>query len=330
MSEAARKLRIPRSTLVHRLGKAAEAGLEFSLPATHKPSEFSFTPLPEDDVSVDDLLAHRKKQYAKLAAHEKARALIDVRIKVNGPIGILHFGDPHVDDDGTDIGALEDHTALCAKTEGLLAANVGDTTNNWIGRLAHLYAEQSTSAKQAWKLAEWFVGRCEWVYMLGGNHDAFSGAGDPLKWITQQTNALYQSSEARLALRFPGGRHVRINARHDFAGHSQWNPAHGAMKSVFHGTRDHIAVCGHKHVSGYGIIRDPDAGIACHAIRVASYKRVDRYAREKGLRDQMLSPCVVTVIDPAMPDDHPDMIKVFWDPHEGADFLRYKRKKVKA
>ncbi|WP_146141585.1 hypothetical protein [Pseudomonas aeruginosa] len=60
-------------------------------------------------------------------------------------------------------------------------------------------------------------------------------------------NALYQSSECRLSVN--SGKHsIVINARHDFAGHSMWNPAHGVMKAVQMGTWDHISVCGHKHV----------------------------------------------------------------------------------
>ncbi len=326
MAEAARLLKLPESTYKHRFKCAVAAGL---IPEK-KPAEFSFTPLPDDDVSLDELVEHRKRKFAQLAAHETARKLIDVQIGVKGAIGILHVGDPHVDDDGTDIAALERHTALVNETEGMFAANVGDTTNNWVGRLAGLYAEQSTSAKQAWRLAEWFVTRCDWLYMLGGNHDAWSGAGDPLKWITRQTQSIYQSSEARLALRFPNGRSVRINARHDFAGHSQYNPAHGPIKATMFGVRDHIAIAGHRHVSGYGIIKDPDTGIACHAIKVASYKIYDRYARDKGFRDQSLSPCVVTVIDPALPDTHPDLVKVFWEPEEGAAFLRWKRQRKAA
>jgi hypothetical protein len=291
------------------------------------PKEFTLPDLPDDDVSIDDLVAHRKKQFAKKRDHESARKLLPIAINIEGPVGILHFGDPHVDDDGTDIEALERHSDLCRKVTGLFAANVGDTTNNWAGRLAKLYAEQSTSAKQAWKLAEWFITRNRWLYILAGNHDLWSGDGDPLRWITRQTDALYQSTEARLELKFPNGAAVRVNARHDFAGHSQWNPAHGPMKSVFHGARDHIAICGHRHKSGYGIIKDPMTGIACHAIQVASYKIFDRYAMDKGFRDQSLSPCVVTVIDPEIPTDHPDMVKVFWDPEEGVDYLKYARKR---
>ena len=140
-----------------------------------------------------------------------------------------------------------------------------------------------------------------------------------------QSGAFYQDSEVRIALRFPGNREVRVNCRHDFAGRSQWNPAHGPMKAALLGVRDHLLVAGHKHESAYGLVKDPEGGIVCHAILVASYKRFDRYARERGFRDQALGPAAVTVIDPALPPDHPDMVKPFWDPAEGAAFLTWKR-----
>lgn len=294
-----------------------------------KPREFSVTPPPDDDMDVGALVEWRKKQFNKKKQHEEARRLINVKVKIEGPVGILHFGDPHVDDDGTDIGLLERHKELCQKTEGLFAANVGDISNNWVGRLAKLYADQSTSAPQAWKLVEWFLNDLPLLYLIGGNHDSWSGAGDPLKWIARQSGSLYQSSECRMALNFPNGLQVRVNARHDFAGSSQWNPAHGPMKAVFHGVRDHIAICGHKHKSGYGIIKDPDTGIACHALQIASYKIFDRYARERGFRDQSLGPCALTVIDTALPNDHPDLVKPFWDAEQGVDWLKWKRRKTR-
>ena len=37
----------------------------------------------------------------------------------------------------------------------------------------------------------------------------------------------------------------------------------------------------------------------------------------------------LTVIDPALPDTHGDMVKLFWDPFEGADYLTFKRKRAK-
>lgn len=290
-------------------------------------SGFEFTPLPDDDIPIEELIKHRKRQFSHKAAHEEAAKLIPIKIKLDGPIGILHFGDPHVDDDGCDLEAIERHTALVNKTPGMFASSVGDVSNNWVGRLARLYAEQSTSATQAWKLAEWFVKRCQWLYMIAGNHDLWSGAGDPLRWIAKQQDSLYRASEARIALQFPNGQSVRINARHDHTGNSIWNPAHGPMKAAIMGTRDHIYVAGHKHMSAYSVLKDPTDGITMHLLRVASYKRYDRYARDHGFRDNTLSPCAVTIINPALNDNHPDFIKVFWEPEIGADYLTYLRKK---
>ena len=284
--------------------------------------EYSFTPLPLDDVPIEELIQHRKRQFANKRNHEEASKLIPIRIKLTGPIGLLFFGDPHVDDDGTDIEALERHTQLVADTEGLFAVNVGDTTNNWVGRLARLYGDQSTSAAQAWRLAEWFVGRCDWLWIIGGNHDLWSGAGDPMRWIAKQQDALYKSSEARIALRFPNGREVRVNSRHDHAGSSIWNPAHGPMKAAIMGTRDHLYVAGHKHESAYSVLKDPINNIAMHALKVSSYKVYDRFAKERGFRDNTLSPCALAVINPNLPPEHPDLIKIWWDPEEDADYLR--------
>jgi hypothetical protein len=288
--------------------------------------EFTVADLPDDDIDVEQLVEHRIRQFSKKAAHADATRAIAVQIKIPGPIGILHFGDPHVDDDGTDLALLRAHSDL-THVEAVFGANVGDTTNNWVGRLAKLYAEQGTSASQAWKLAEWFIGRTRWLYMIGGNHDGWSGAGDPIRWIARQSQALYQPSSARMRLEFPNGRRVIVNARHDFAGHSQYNPSHGTMKALMFGVRDHINVAGHRHVSGYGVLKDPETGRVCHAVQVASYKVLDRYALEKGFRDQRISAAAFTVIDPSLPDTHPDMIKLFWAPEEGAEFLTWLRKR---
>lgn len=326
--------RIPRQTLGSRL-LAAKAlyGLkpferrDAELP---KSKAVEIPEIPDDDISIEELVAHRKKQFDRKREHEEVTKLIPVKIRGSEPIGILHFGDPHVDDDGTDIGLLEAHAKLVRDTDGLYAANVGDTTNNWVGRLARLYAEQSTSASQAWKLAEWFMGLCPWLYVIGGNHDLWSGSGDPMKWISRGVGAMYRPSECRVDLRFGNGRSVRVNARHDFAGSSIWNPAHGPMKALTMGVRDHIAVAGHKHESAYSVLKDPDSGITMHAVKVASYKTYDRFAKERGFRDMTLSPCALTVIDPTLAPTHPDLVKVFWDPFEGADYLTWKRERAAA
>jgi hypothetical protein len=330
-ANAASELGINERTLLQRLNRMRKRGHIIPestyQPGKQTPNEeaFEFTPIPDDDIPIEELVEQRKRKFQHKRLHEESSKLVEVRIKIQGPIGLLHFGDPHVDDDGTDIEAIEQHTELCRKVEGLFACNVGDTTNNWVGRLARLYGDQATSASQAWRLAEWFVGRCRWLYMIAGNHDAWSGAGDPLKWMAKQQNSMYKSSEARIALKFPNGAEVRVNARHDHSGSSIWNPAHGPMKAALMGTRDHLYVAGHKHESAYSVLKDPISGITMHACKVASYKIFDRYAKERGFRDNSLSPCMLTTINPDLPNDHPDLIKVWWDPLEGADYLTWLR-----
>lgn len=289
---------------------------------------FEVTIPPPEDLPIAEVIEWRKRQYSQKKLNKEAKRLLDVRIKTHGPIGIVHFGDPHVDDDGTDIGMIESHMKIVNRTEGLFGANLGDLQNNWIGRLARLWAEQSTSAKQAWQLTEWMVRAVHWLYLVGGNHDAWSGTGDPLKWMMAQSGTAFDYSGVRLNLKFPNGKAVRINARHDFTGHSMWNPAHGPMKAIQGGWRDHILTCGHKHTSFLaGPLKDPATQLLSWAIRCAGYKIFDRYAEEGGLPDQNAFAACVTIIDPRYGDDDTRLITVIPDVESGADFLTYLRGK---
>ncbi len=293
--------------------------------AARKP--FEVAELPEETPPADELLIRRKAQFVRKSVAKEARALVPVTVQIDGPFGVAHLGDPHVDDDGTDIALLERHVQIINKTEGLFGANVGDYSNNWVGRLARLYGDQATSAREAWVLVEWLISSTHWLYLIGGNHDMWSGAGDPVQWMSHQANSLYEHNGARLALKTPDGREFRVNARHDFQGHSQWNTAHGPSKAAQMGWRDHVLTCGHTHVSGYQVVKDPATGLISHAIRVGSYKTHDRYADEKGLPNQNIFVAPVTIFDSRYPDDDVRAVTVIFDPLEAADYLTWKRKK---
>lgn len=293
---------------------------------TPEAREFDVPTLPDEDISTAELLVLRSKQFIKRAEAKEARRLIPITVKVDGPIGIAHFGDPHVDDDGTNIVALQRHVAAVNATEGMFAANSGDTTNNWIGKLARLYAEQGTTARQAWQLAEWLFTSMPWLFAIGGNHDLWSGSGDPLQWIARQANVLYQPHGVRIALSLPSGRQVIINARHRWNGRSQWNAAHGVSKAVQLGHHDHIVTAGDLHISGYQVLRDPATRRISHALQIASYKTYDRFAEERGFPDQNVFCCPVTIIDPSFDDTDPRFITTIFDPEKAAGYLTYLRK----
>lgn len=281
---------------------------------------------PSPDLPTDELVAERKRRFELRRKYEDARTLIPVKLKSSQPIGLLFFGDPHLDDDGTDLGLVEEHARIVRETDGMYAATPGDVTNNWFGRLERLYGQQATTRAEGYRLAEWFFEIVEkWLFVVRGNHDVWSGAGDPLQWILRGAGVFQQEADVRVALRFPGDREVRIHCRHDFPGRSIYNPAHGPLREAIFGSRDHVKIAGHTHESAYSVQRDPDTGIAMHLLRVASYKVFDRYALELSLKNRALGPACCLVIDPRLPPLHPDLIKVAWDPAEGADLLRWAR-----
>ena len=332
MEIGARRLNMSCRGFNHRLNIAKELyGLDWKTeqPPYNPERQFTIPPLPDPDPPATELLEYRESVFNRKFDAHKARKLIPIQVNCDGPVGIIHFGDPHIDDDGCDVPSLRRDVALVNKTDGMFAANLGDLSNNWVGRLARLYGEQSTSARQGWKLVEWLVGSVPWLYIVGGNHDCWSGAGDPIKWMTASAGTVYEAWGARVALRFPNGKSVRVNARHDFSGHSMWNPNHGPMKATMGGWRDHILTCGHKHISFItGPLKDPATGLLSWAIRCAGYKVIDGYATEKGLPDQNSFPSAVTIIDPTKGDDDPNLICVFAGTEEACDFLEFKRKKA--
>ena len=325
ITAAAASLNLHRSTFQNRLQQARMQGYLTPDNFLASPSPFEAAPLPTEIRSAEEIKEARRKEYKRKKASRDARKLIDVKIKLDGPIGILHMGDPHIDDPGADIETLERHCAIINETEGLFGGNVGDSHNNWIGRLGHLYGEQEVTKAEAWVLVEDFIGSVDWLYLVGGNHDVWSGAGDPLLWITRNQSGVYENHGARLALKFPNGAEVRVHTRHDFQGHSMWNTAHGVSKAAQVGWRDQILICGHKHTTGYNILKDPASGLVSHAIRVAGYKIYDRYAEQLGLPDHNVSPAVITIIDPDLPDHHEGQVTVFHDVERGAEFLRMLR-----
>jgi len=283
------------------------------------------TPEPEKELSIDELIEFRVKKFKKKQAHRDWSNKVDVKIKIDGPIGIAHFGDPHLDDDGTNLAEVMNNVRLINETEGMFAGNLGDVQNNWVGRLASLYSQQSTTAKESWLLTEHFISSLDWLYIVGGNHDVWSGDGDPLEFMIRRTKAVYSNHGIRINLIFPNACHARVNARHTFKGNSMWNTAHGVSRAVQMGFRDHIVTAGHIHVSGYNVLKDPSSGLISHAVQVASFKRIDGYADKLGLHDSNIFNCPVTIIDPRYDETSNKHIQVILDLETGCDYLKFLR-----
>ena len=304
-----------------------DCGFKTLNPMIIQKNDFIVQDLPVEEMDVDDIIAYRNKRYAKKYDAFKQRELVDIRINIDGVIGICHFGDPHVDDDGTNLAEIYSLCDLIRETDGMFAGNLGDVQNNWVGRLTYLHGQQSTTAKESWMISEHFLNSVDWLYLIAGNHDVWSGDGDPLEFIMRDKKALYKQHGARMNLRFPNGKCIRVNARHQFKGNSMWNTAHAISRAVQTGWRDHILTAGHTHVSGYQVLKDPASGLISHAIQVASFKNMDEYANKLGLDDKNIFNAPVTIIDPRYDDNDNRLITTFFNPHEAADYLTFKRKR---
>lgn len=283
--------------------------------------------LPSADEPLDELLARRRREAVRAIAADGARQIIKIPITTDGPIGLLTVGDPHLDDPGCNFGLLESHIGMvAARKRYLLASCVGDLTNNWVGRLARLYASQGTTVSDAWRLVEWMVKRAgvDWLYFIRGNHDVWSGSSDPLDWILKDRAGVDEPHGVRLELSHPCGAKTRIHARHDFKGHSQFNGLHGLVKETLFGHRDHILIAGHRHFGADAGEVMPD-GVVAQLVRVSGYKVVDDYAKQGGFPRRPIHPSALIVVDPSKPETQRDHVWLAPTVEEGVEYLDWKR-----
>lgn len=324
----AKALRTDRMYVQRRLDTARALGMD--VPATVKvgeaptrtgrpPPAFSLPTAPSGDVTLKEHLEYRKRILEERQRKHRWAQLIPVDVHVSGPVVIGIFGDPHVDDDACDLHTLEDD--LSAITDParpwVFGLNLGDLTNNWVGRLAKKYADQVTTHAQAGRLIEWMLLgdegseiRRRWLAVVAGNHDLWQGA-DAIAWAARQSGTMLQSHGVRLEMRFPAGDPIRIHARHDFPGRSIHNPTHFGERERQHGYRDDVIVAGHLHTDAYSLRPLPSERKACHTLRVSGYKVIDDYADENRFIESRLNPSAWLLIEPDG-DSAPDRIKVYW------------------
>lgn len=315
--EAGPALGVPPSTLRRYLQLYGRPGAVLA-------EELVVTPAPKTGETIEELLARKKLGMKRTQAHEAWANLIPVAVKHDGPIGLFLVGDPHVDDDGCDIEQLEHDLYTVGNTPGMFAGHIGDLTNNWVGRLKALYAHQSTRFEDGVKLTEWMLGLAPNLFVVGGNHDCWEQGMDLLRFVIGQSSTL-QAHGARMALRWGDGSEIRIHARHDFSGRSQYSDTHGMKRELLFGRKDHILVAGHTHVDEARV--EPSVEGDVHwMFRISGYKVVDEFANKMGFRPKRLAPGVTLILDPKarVPAD---VVKPFWDVEAAGDYLTYLRKR---
>lgn len=293
---AAEVLGIPRSTL-HDRCKSYENRIK--LQSSEKP--YSLPLEEEDDVDVEEIVDILHKRFQKRKKHKESKKWIQIDMQSNEPFALVWLGDPHIDDNYCDWDVLKDHLSVINSHDRIFGCSLGDFQNNWVGRLSRLYGEQENSKKTALKLVEWLIDNMKPMILIAGNHDMWSGAGDPLKWMAGH-RAIMEDWEARIQLNFPNKTNIKIHAAHDMPGHSQWNALHAQTKMAKFKSNADLYISGHRHNWALAQMEEVEQKKIMWLARARGFKYYDTYAFVKGFEQQNFGQSIIQVIDPRTDD----------------------------
>ena len=288
-------------------------------------------PLYTDEEIVD---AQIERYRRRKAADARAKMSRRMWLPNDLPVGILHIGDPHLDDDGADLELLRSHLDLVRTTPGLFAGCVGDLSNNWVGKLVRLYAEQHSTRSDERQLIAWFFRQTPLLYFMAGNHDRWNEGLAYLRGcIRDATHELGKeaviylgSTELELTILAPSGECWVVRVRHNFKGHSQWNPTHGMTKDATFRPGADILVQGHKHNLAIAA-RTLESGRYVTAIQCNAYKRFDSYAAENQFPEHEGGEAVLSILNP-LGDTPQARHLTYTDPFHGALVLGLLRRQA--
>lgn len=321
LSAAARAIGVAKSS-IHR---ASQTGIR---PTPVERIDWDTDELPDELETGEQIWGRAEQRFERLLIAKEARRWIDIRINIDGPFGVAHMGDQHIENPGTHLKLLRQHAEVIRKTEGLFAGEVGDTLDAWPtnSKLTKLKGKSPVTDKEALRLAEYFFSELlarKLIYSVGGNHDAHLPA-DVKQQMAAVSGSVFQEHGVNLRLK-QGGCEFLVLARHDWPGNSQWNAAHGPGKHAQLGFRGDVLVCGHKHTAGYQVVQDPMTRKITHCLRIASYKIFDEFQEEHFPinADFMVAP--VTIFDPDARDER-YRTTTFFEPVAAADYLTWLRK----
>lgn len=148
------------------------------------------------------------------------------------PVGIVPMGDLHMGNKGVDYKMIQHDVNLIKNTDGLYAIGTGDYNDYWIGKLAHIQAQQPIPIDQEFALVDWFFSELEGklVAVAGGNHDAGRSMRhaniDVIKNMLCGAELLYDKDEICFIMGL-GEARWRFKIRHIWRGRSIYNDTHG-------------------------------------------------------------------------------------------------------
>ena len=316
---AAQKLGITRSALQNRFR-------HIEIPTYIAPPEVEFPVFPPDDVSVEQIIAQASERFKRQTESREAKRWFDIRLNTEMPVGLAFVGDPHLDSPGCNWGLLERHIAILRDTPGLYGVNVGDVSDNWVGKLVRLYADSNISDLNAKRLVKYFLADSgvKWLCHILGNHDRWKDVGLLRTMNVPEVPMLDNSAKFNLV--FQNGRKCRIWCSHHFPGSSIWNPGHGAQRTAQIKDEAEIYACGHLH-DWFIQSQEHARGFVYTTLRARGYKFIDSHADALGYESARFGASIACVIDPKA-SDGVGFVQAFPCLETAADYLTFKRSKA--
>lgn len=289
-----------------------------------KPVEYpDFVTLGDENEPIEELLDRLESRFNRVHRAAAARKWFEVKVPETKPYGLLMFGDPHLGADNCNLGLVREHVKI-AQRPGVYGLNIGDTTNNWVGRLLRLYAEQGTTAKEEKDLAEWFMfdAGVTWLCWILGNHDEWNGGADFQKRLGGRHIPIIDW-RAQFRVTHPAGTEARIDASHGRKGSSIWNNLHATLRAAKLGENADLYVTGHTHNFGLEDLEIAEKGVSAWLVQLRGYKWHDHYALVNNFAEHQRGAAVMAVIDPRK--DARRRVQCFEDVEMAADFLKWMR-----
>lgn len=289
--------------------------------------EIEYPHFPDDDLSVQQIINLQKQRFKKRQEYHKSKKWFPLKLNVDGPVGISFFGDPHVDNNGCNWPLLEHHCNLHRDTKALYGINIGDTTDNWVGRLGRLYADSDTSKHTARKLAKWFLedSGVKWACWLMGNHDAWNEGDAILRGMNTQAIPM-EDWQAQISLVLPK-RTVRIWAAHNFKGNSIWNSLHGPQRAAHTKDWAHLYISGHLH--NWALHQEESASkqFVYWLARARGYKYIDHFGELLGHESQQEGATITAIINPEA-KSMSGLMQCYADLDEAVSYLKFLRSRI--
>ena len=302
----------------------------YTIPGLEKMSD-------HEEMSAEEIISYAHQNWKKKKEKDDLLELVPIKFSKDIVTGICVWGDPHLDDGGANWDVLTSLMETLKKydpdrgsQDPIYSVNIGDSHNNWIGRLSRYYIEQKMTKSMVYKVIEHLIEEINFILLIRGNHDMWDPSNinyDKMDWFAQASGTLAVDWRANIDFQFPNGVSVKADFRHNFSGTSMYNPLHGMQKANLFNTNADIYVAGHLH--NYATMEMPSTNKSnyesgfkspAHLLRVKGFKDIDSYADQHGFPRQDYGHAGLIVIDPFTTQQN--RIKIYSDIEYGANMIR--------